>query len=301
MEAHEDYWEDVPKVKTLVWRAVPEDATRVAELLSGNADVVHGIAPSDAGRIQESDVAGVVTSKSVRILYLDMDTREPPFDDVRVRNAVALAIDRQALINDIYGGRAYPVEGCWTEYTWGHNPNLEPYPYDPEKARELLAEAGYPDGLPTVFAYSSSVVQEKEVGLACADFLQQAGFDLDVKFMEWGTFVGERLAGELNLQLIAKGNTTGEPDQLLREFDMDRRAVFVQREDVHDMVKASMAEADPDKREQLVMEIEKKIYDEYLTISLLALQDIYGLNKRVHGFGPGPNELMWFLDVSVDQ
>lgn len=302
MEANEDYWGGVPKVKTLVWRGVPEEATRVAELLSGRADVVHGIPASEADRIKKSDIASLALIKSVRNLYIDMDLRQPPFDDIRCREAVALAIDAQAIIDSIYGGRAYLVGGWLSDYTWGQNPDLEPYPYDPERAKALLAEAGYPDGLSCKFTMGRGrFVQDEEVGLAIADQLGKAGFDIDFEVLEWGTYSTKMNAGELTgIHMVASGNTTGEPDQMLRSVDIDRNDVYIQSEELTDMVHKSMAEGDLDKRKQLIMAIDKKIHEEYLSLCIFALQDIYGVSNRVHGFQPSPNELMWFLDVSVD-
>src|SRR3990172_5693439 len=152
MEANLNYWGGPPKVRTLVFKQVTDEATRVAELLAGTADIVDGIPPADAARVNASGRATVTFAPTVRRILLEFAVlTTPELKDRRVRVAVAHAINGRAINLAIYGGQAGRQTGYLDRFSWGYNQSLKPYIYDPAKSKRLLAEAGFPNGMPLVF------------------------------------------------------------------------------------------------------------------------------------------------------
>ena len=157
LEANREYWGGAPVIERVVFRPIPEDATRAAALLTGEVDLVWGIAVQDVPRIEAARDLQVLRSPTQRVIYLAFDIarkadspgvgRGPnPFADVRVRRAVYHAVDLDGVIKAVMGGSGYPATQYVTAPVFGYDPNVKRLPYDPARARRLLAEAGYAGG-----------------------------------------------------------------------------------------------------------------------------------------------------------
>lgn len=157
LEANPRYWGGAPAIRRVVFRPIPEDATRAAALVTGEVDVVWGVAVQDVPRIEAQPNLKVLRSPTQRVIYLSFDmlrkTDSPgvgagpnPFADVRVRKALYHAIDIDGVIKAVMGGSGAPATQFVTSPVFGYNPNIKRLPYDPARAKALLAEAGYKDG-----------------------------------------------------------------------------------------------------------------------------------------------------------
>ena len=168
MEAHEAYWRKMPSVKRLVWKMVPEATTRAAMLKRGEVDIAHLLEVPQAQEIKRDPNLRLAFSGGIAIFYLDFfDQWDPksPWHDRRVRLAANYAIDRKALSEAETLGASRPA-GNFVPRTFEFALPIEPYPYDPAKAKALLAEAGYPNGfdagefhqLPPYFSLGEAIV-----------------------------------------------------------------------------------------------------------------------------------------------
>jgi peptide/nickel transport system substrate-binding protein len=302
MEANPQYWGGAPKVRTLIFRQVPDEATRVAELMAGTADIVDGIPPVDAARVNQSGRADVVFAPTVRRIILDFAiATTPELRDKRVRLAVAHAVNTRAINNAVYGGRAGRQAGWLDRFSWGYNTALKPYIYDPARSKRLLAEAGFPNGLPLQFFMGRGrFLLDHEVGLAIADFLGKAGFNVDFKVFEWGTYAAMRTRKEFKgVYMLSSGNSTGEPDQVFRSFDSNREALYVIDSRLDELIHAQMGEPDRDKRIKMVAAVDAYVHENVLALNLMTIPGVYGLNKRVSGWKPSPFEIFTFTNVGV--
>lgn len=302
MEANPTYWGGPPKVKTLVFKQVPDEATRVAELLAGTADIVDGIPPADAARVNASGRATITFAPTVRRVLLDFAVlTTPELKDRRVRVAVAHAINGRAINTAVYGGQAGRQTGWLDRFSWGYNQTLKPYIYDPARSKRLLAEAGYPNGLPLTFMMGRGrFLLDHEVGLAIADFLNKAGFTVDFKVFEWGTYAAMRTRKEFKgVFMLSSGNSTGEPDQVFRTFDSQREALYIVDPKLDDLIHEQMGEPDRAKRAKMVAAVDAYVHENMLSFNLMTIPGVYGLNKRVKDFKPSPYEIFTFTNVSV--
>jgi peptide/nickel transport system substrate-binding protein len=177
LEANPKYWKGAPRIQQVVYRPIPEDSARVAALQTGESDVVTSVPPDRWKEIQDSKTARI-SARTGTMLYLGLDTLNPPFNDVRVRRALNHAIDIDTIIKKILLGTADRMNGPFFKTTLGYDASIPFFKYDPAQAKKLLAEAGYPNGFETVL--SSPQAQEgttkvMDVAETVAYQLQQVG------------------------------------------------------------------------------------------------------------------------------
>ncbi len=162
-ERFEDYWGGPSHIKTLVLRPMPDVNSRVFALQSGEVDIIQEV-PADLTAVIEADPNTRVTAvPSVRVHYIQFRTDTPPFDDARVRQAINYAVDKERIVNSLLNGYANVIGQPVPPQFFGYNPEVEPYAHDPERARELLAEAGYPNGFQAEFYIYPAIQAVAEV------------------------------------------------------------------------------------------------------------------------------------------
>ncbi|MFC1491965.1 ABC transporter substrate-binding protein [Nitrospinota bacterium] len=192
-EANPDYWHpEAPKVKGFRVVPIPEMGTRVAALLKGEVDVIRDIPGHFIPRIEANPNTKIITGLNGRMFRLSFvdDVGGGPTQDVRVRRAVAHAIDRDLIIKDVVQGYGAKVTQFLHQWTEGHDPDAKyPYQYNPEKAKKLLAEAGYPNGFSIDFISASGrYPKDKEVAEAVAGMLRKVGIRANYKALKWRTY-----------------------------------------------------------------------------------------------------------------
>ncbi len=143
MEANPDHWNGAPKLKTVVWRMMPEASTRIAALLAGEVQIIQAVPPDLVDLISNVNGMSVKTALGTRSYQIELNNEKAPFNDVRVRQAVNYAIDWDSILTNIYRGYADRLATPFLPSGFGYATDLAPYPYNPEKAKELLQQAGY--------------------------------------------------------------------------------------------------------------------------------------------------------------
>ena len=194
LQAWDGYWnhDARPTVKTLTIKFIPEDLTRVAAFKTGAVDWIDAVPPAQVEEFKHMPGVATMTAVSGNNLYIDFPTQLPntPFKDVRVRQAAAYAIDMDAIIKRVLFGQGQRYAEIGAGET-GYDPALKPYPYDPKKARELLAEAGFPKGFDTP-CYNLTTPREpnvKEMGDAAFAYLSNVGIRCKVNELEYGAWI----------------------------------------------------------------------------------------------------------------
>lgn len=203
MEAHADYWQGAPGLERIIWRTVPEESTRVAELLSGAVDMIYPVTPDFVEQLRAANMKlEIVPGSSARMLM--MNVREgSPFADVEVRRAMNVAIDKEAITEHIYQGLAIPYEQVAGIGQQGFNQGYDPYPYDPEAARAVLSKVTQPIELITqpLWEMPAQFVAEQ---------LRGYGMNVTTRVMDLAAFNALQEAGEFDLILGGAGYGTGE-------------------------------------------------------------------------------------------
>lgn len=216
LEKNPDYWGTPAKLDEVVFKTVPEDGSRVVLAESGEADVVVRVPPEEVQRLQALPNLDVVETPSVRTIYIYFNTINPPFDNPLVRHALNYAVNKQAIATAIQRGTVRPSDAPLAPGIFGYSPQT-PYTYDPAKARELLAEAGFPDGFKTILYHPQGrYPQDARVAEAVRAQLREVGVEVELRTMEWGNyldFVRKPAAeNEVTMAMLGWGTVTGDAD-----------------------------------------------------------------------------------------
>jgi peptide/nickel transport system substrate-binding protein len=201
LQANDGYWRGKPPFKSVSFQAVPDAATRLADLRTGRSDIVRGLNPDDAAAIAGDPQLQILSVPTERIGYLFINALAGPTKDVRVRQAIAYALDRQLIIDALLGGYGRPVDILLTPANFGYIPDVKGYPYDPAKARQLLKEAGA-EGAELTFI--TSPVYDQRIVQAIQQMLGEVGLAVSISSTDQRTFLQRRQgrpeeAGSLSL------------------------------------------------------------------------------------------------------
>jgi len=192
MEANIDYWRGAPKIETVIFRPIPESATRVAAIQTGEVDIVHRLSSEEAQSLLGVENVKVIKYPQARIYYIAFNNLttglDQPTMDAKVRQAMNYAVDVDAIVDALFDGFAKPAIGYVATYELGYD-NAEPFGYDPDKALELLEEAGYPDGFAMDMACPAGAYTHfEEVCEATVGYLGEVGIDVTLEIMESGHY-----------------------------------------------------------------------------------------------------------------
>jgi peptide/nickel transport system substrate-binding protein len=217
VEGNPDYWDGAPALEAVVFRPITDANTRVAEMLSGGIDLMVEVPPVALSEFQGDEFV-VVEQAGPHVWFLILNMREGPFTDQRVRQAANYAINKTALVDEVLEGTADVAAGPTPPaFAWAYNEDLEPYPYDPDRARALLAEAGVENPEVTFFVTEggSGMLDPVAMGTAIQADLEAVGFDVTIETYEWNTFLGRvnpGLEGQADMAEMAW--MTNDPDTL---------------------------------------------------------------------------------------
>ncbi len=189
VERNPDYYGDTPQLDKVTFKFVTEDAARVVMLETGEADAIMRVPPMDAQRLDGHNDIDIVYASSVRVIYIGYNAMKEPFTDPLVRQALNYAVDKQAIIDTILGGVGFQSTAPVVPAVFGHT-HAGPYEYNPERARQLLAEAGFPDGFSTTLYHPTGrYLMDSTIAEAVQSMLKEVGVDARLQTMEWSAYL----------------------------------------------------------------------------------------------------------------
>ncbi len=297
--ANEQYWRGAPKIKRITIRPVNEDATRMAMALSGEADLVTNVPPVQVASLKGSGRLSIVSVPTPRLFYVVIDTSKPPFTDKRVRQALNYAVDVPTIIQKVFMGYGKRVATYVGMQSFGYDPAVQPFPYDPERAKKLLAEAGYPNGFAVTFdSYTGGLADPSTLSEAVAGYLEKVGIKVSLNVQEFGVFAKRRLANNTNpLYMYSFGDMWLDADLPLKYMMQGKLGHYY----VNDPLKAKIEEAgrifDEAKRRAIYYEVQMTLKEEAPKIFLLQYEAIFAVGPRVK-YTPRADEILWFHDLA---
>jgi peptide/nickel transport system substrate-binding protein len=300
-EAFDDHWRGRPELDELVFKIIPDEFARFAAIMAGEADVIPGVPPERVAELERNPNIKVVTVQSARNMFVGMNTWEPPFDDVRVRQAMNYAVDVQLIVDTILSGYGVPNNSICGQVVVGFDPDLEGYDYDPEKAKALLAEAGYPDGLEVMFwGTNARYLKDKEIQEAIGAQLAEVGVKVTHNMPEWADYWGKYRPGELDgLMFLGTGNDLMDCDMTMTyRYYSQTAGQYFNSPELDALIEKEQAEVDPAKRQEIFDEIQRYIRDQAAWIFLYDPVDLYAINAQFD-WQPRPDELEWAYDIKV--
>jgi peptide/nickel transport system substrate-binding protein len=232
------------------------------------------------GEIEEDPNTELLELTGGRTIQYKINGSIAPFDDVRVRQAVNMAVDRDAIINEVLEGRAVPLIGTFSEGWLGWDPSLEPYPYDPEQARQLLAEAGYADGFTTNFNTTNGVfLNDREIAEAVAAYLGEVGITVNIIVQDPTKLLEDQAAGNFEGFLITPWSREPYPDFMLLTQYRDEPAHPDER--LNELIDATQSTLDPAEREARLQELNRYIHEEALNLEIHAQSEFWAKRAEI--------------------
>jgi len=285
MEANEDYWGEQPTTETLVWKALPESATRFAALETGEVAIITNVSPDAIERLEADENLEVVTGEPMRIMHLAFVYDRPPFDNHKLREAFQYAVDRQALVDTILNGLGTVADRhIIHESIFGFNEDLEPFNYDPEKAKELLAEAGYPDGITVSFGCPDGrYLRDKVICEAIVGQFAEAGITAEIETSEWGSFFQSAVTGK-QYDIYLLGWQAIDPyNQFNWWFASEGSPNGYSNERVDELLAAAQASLDEEEVRAMTEEIQEILWEDLPWVSMYFQPKIYAKSKALQG------------------
>lgn len=321
--ANENYWGEPAKIKNVIIRVIPDDSARFLALQAGDIDALEQAVVEDLTTAEADPTLQILTRPALNTSYLAFNFKILEFQDVRVREAVAHAIDKEGLISNFFGKYGTVATNFLPPLMLGHNPDIQDWTYDPELSKSLLAEAGFPDGLSEVTVaedvtdadgnvlytagqkiplrlYYMPVTRfyfpaAKEVGEGIAANLNAAGFNAELYLEgDWPTYLGGRRNGTLmGLYLLGWGGDNGDPDNFLGYFyssgaEPIKREGWYQNADLAAILQEALSLTDPEARAALYRQAEQMLHDDVARVWLDHNNTPLILSSTVQGYIPQP-------------
>lgn len=301
MVRNEDYWGEKAKLAEVVWRVIPDDAARVVAVETGEVHVAVRIPPWDIPRLQANPEIKIDNTASVRTIYLGFNLTKEPFTDKRVRQALNYAVNKEAIVKFTLGGVGRVSDAPISPGIFGYTP-IKTYEYNPEKAKVLLAEAGYPKGFettlhPAVGRYYMDVT----VATAVAADLLKVGIKTDIKMMDWASYIAWVLKGadvsDYKVYMLGWGTVTGDADYGLlalfhsKEWTPKGMAIsWYKNEKVDALLETGRSTADPELRKKAYEEAMGIIMDDAPWLFLHSESQVTAIRAGVEGLVVHPTE-----------
>ena len=306
LAAHSDYWGGAPKIDGINFLIVPSGDTAVSMYEAGELDLVYADPQTIRRILKDSQFDGQrMTSPAAQIRYLGMNQNlYEPFKDIKVRQAICLALDRNAMIEGLYGGAAFPLSGQVTPGVAGYNPDLPEIPYDPDKAKALLAEAGYPngEGMPPV-KVTSTEPNKNDIAYIASQLKDVLGMPVEVEVVERGSHIKKMNAGEV--PFFPWGWSAGYPDALyfLSQVwygpSIYNRSRW-QNDEFDSLIEEAGRVADEKERYKLYNKAEKILIDDWGTCPTTVRMQVALKKPNVDGVQLTPFRFLPFKDVVIN-
>lgn len=304
LERFEDYWGENAKPASVTFKVVPEPSARVAELETGHSHIVDPIQPTDKNYVNDHADTYVNVQESVSLSYVGFNVTKAPFDNPLVRQAISLAIDQQAIIDGIYQGNGIPAVGPLAPDVFGYDPDVPGLLHDPDRARELLEEAGYADGFSTTI-WTNDNEQRVETAIYMQSELAKYNIQVEIEELEWGAYLERTANAEHDMFILGWSTVTADADYgmyaLLHSSahgNTGNRS-FLSDDKLDELLDAGRRETDPDARlaiyreaQELLVELAPMIYvhhQNYLT----------GVRNEVQGFWVDALGIYQLKDVTL--
>jgi peptide/nickel transport system substrate-binding protein len=292
LEAFEDYYDGAPVTKNLVMRVIPEASQRTIALETGEIDLSYDLATNDHKIVTGNDNLSLFLAPPLSLTYLSMDIRKPPFGNQLVRQAISHAIDRQLIIDTVLSGSADAADAIIAPGVYGYY-SAGVDSYDPDLSRQLLAQAGFPNGFTTSLWVNNS--QERvEISTAIVEMLRQVGITAKLEVMEAGAFWDKTDNGEHEMAVFGWITSTKDADYTYYSLGPSSKhgpggnTSYIVDPRADALIEEGRSNTDPAAREQAYKDLAIHLADMTYYISVMYTPINVGGNKKVENFEPDP-------------
>jgi peptide/nickel transport system substrate-binding protein len=304
IERNDNYWGEKAKVSRVHFLVVPDDTTRALELRKGSADILINALPYDTiVALQQEPALQILRSPGTRLGYMAFNLRDPILLDVRVRQAIAYALDRRQVIHYLMGDSARLAASVLPPESWAYDGNVTQYPYDPAKARQLLDAAGYAAKNGVRFHLTMKTSTEGSSRTMAAVFQQQlrdVGIALDIRSFEFATFFSDVTHGEFQVYSLRWVGGNEDPDIFRHVFHSAGAAnrQFYRNPRMDDLIDKAEQEPDQSARKRDYWALQQLLADELPYVDLWYFDNVMVYSRRVRNLELNPSGNYDFLKTA---
>ena len=337
LEANENYWRERAKLDKLIFKVIPDPSARLMALEVGEVQGIEYPNPADFERIKANKDLVLMSQPGMNIGYMAMNTgygyidenkngvrdldSEPlvktpgyfePLTKKKVRQAINMAIDKQSIVDNIYMGTAIKAKNGMPPFMLGYNDEIEDYPYDPAKAKQLLTEAGYPDGFEvTLYVMPVSrpyMFDPPKIGEAIQSYLAAVGITVKFYQVDWGTYLQETEAGNHQMCLLGWTGDNGDPDNFMNvlyganacSIGAAGNYAFYTNNTVQELLSAALATYDEEKRATYYKKAQEMIHEDAGWVYLAHSTQNIVFRTNVKGYVLNPTSRKFFYPVWIE-
>jgi peptide/nickel transport system substrate-binding protein len=321
LEANKDYWDKahMAKVQRVVVRNIKDNSQRLAALKAGEIHGFEGLNPDDVKVVRADPNLQIILRPTNTTGYVAFNYKVKELRDGRVRQAIAHAINKKAIVDALYGGTGMVANQFQPPPLWGYNKELKDYEYNPERAKQLLRDAGFAQGLkditwddgkrePLQFWYMPVsrpyYPNPKEIAEAIAADLAKVGITVQLQTTDWAVYLDKRKNGQLPLYMLGWTGDNGDPDNFVCYFFCSpgaSREGFYANQQLTDVLMEAQKLTDQPKRAVLYRKAEQMIHDDVARIFIANNQPPLPFSKKVKGYVPNPTNSEFFNTVYIEK
>src|SRR5215213_251439 len=309
LQANPDYWGGAPKVEQFIVRVIPESSTRLQSLEAGEIDIAWALIPEDVEKTRENPDLVVVEAPGLNTNSVEFNVTKEPFTSKEVRQALNYAVNKEEISEGLYNGNMVTAGGVLPPVDWAYNPDLKSYPYDPDKARELLAEAGYDESNPLSFTFMAYTIPRgynpagDRLATAVQEYWSEVGVQSDIQTGEWTQYRADRREGKFACDLYGWQGDNGDPDNFLATFFNSANkgggnTSFYDNPKVDDLLVQAVRVSDMEERKALYQQAEQIVVDDAPWVFLGYQKHQVVTRANITDFQLQPTYIYYFAGVS---
>lgn len=300
LQRNPDYWGPAPAIETVIFRVVVEDGARIVEIEAGTIDVAVRVPPAEIPRLQANPNIDLVITPGLRTIYIFFNVNAEPFDDVRVRQAANYAVDNDAIVESLFEGAALNSTSPFAPPIFGYSEQT-PYSYNPDRARELLAEAGYAGEPVVLYHPTGRYIQDALVADAVRSQLEDVGFNVELRTLEWTQYVPHVRrtvadGNDIQFAMLGWGTPTMDADYALYSlFHVSQHppgfnGAFYDNPEVNALLELARTTLDIEARREAYAEAIAIIWEDAPWLFLYSEIQVTAIRNNVSGFIVHPDE-----------
>ncbi len=297
LERNDNYWDEPAGVERLVFLGIEDPTARLAQLKSGAIDMAVNLSSDDYQNVlDDENLETAMVEANLNVGYLAFHQDNEPFGDLRIRQAVALAIDQEAIVDAFYAGLGQTASQHVPPALWGRA-DLDPSAYDPERAMELLAEAGFEDGFTTELWYMPVsrpyYPAPEDIATVMATYLADVGITAELRTQDWGTYLDNYDQGEFPMYMLGWSADFADPDNFLYTF-FGPSVVGAngwegeRQQEVLDLLNQARRASTQEERQGLYEQVNTSIAEEMIQLPVAHNRVLNAVRTNVEGFVPSP-------------
>lgn len=305
MKAKPSYFLGAPKIQNVIFKDMPDDASRLAALQSGAVDVISNLPPDNVKEVNSTGAAKAESVPSARVTSVWLDTLDvPQLKSVKVRQALNYAVDVNTIIKKVMSGYGLRTATIVPPYFAGYSASVKPYPYNPAKAKQLLKQAGYPHGFSlTMMVPAGRYLLGEEISQAVAGYLNAVGVNTKVDIVDFGVFAKDTQTRQIPSTFFA-----GWGESFFNPIDEAQVAIqcgtkgfsWFCNKGVDKLINQGATTLNPKKEDAVIVKFQKAILANPPFIYLFAYKDIYGVSKRLN-WRPRSDETIDMYEASLNK